>query len=200
MYHDDRGKKAGSIHASEACSKLTYNHCFIVFRPIKGICDLTQETVVGLVANLESRELRRAEYQERGLPPEHPRASATDDVEGIIALMHEMLGDIFDVKQFLDAQPKILSEFKKRIDPDLEFFYWTGANERYRDFELPSFNQPSGEGIIERLDRISLSRRGDPGVFVANRASLPKRGQLTVRAQFHRTPVELPPPQLEGQP
>lgn len=43
-------------------------------------------------------------------------------MEGIIALMHEMLGDIFDVKQFLDAQPKILNEFKKRIDPDLEFF------------------------------------------------------------------------------
>ena len=33
-----------------------------------------------------------------------------------------MLGEIFDVKQFLDVQPKILSEFKKRIDPDLEFF------------------------------------------------------------------------------
>ena len=66
----------------EACSKLTYNHYFNFFRLIKGICGLTQETVVGLVANLESRELRRAEYQERGLPPEHPRASATDDVEG----------------------------------------------------------------------------------------------------------------------
>lgn len=37
-----------------------------------------------------------------------------------------MLGDIFDVKQFLDAQPKILSEFKKRIDPDLDFFFFTG--------------------------------------------------------------------------
>ena len=61
-----------------------------------------------------------------------------------------MLGDIFDVKQFLDAQPKILSELMKRIDPDVEFFYWTGANERYRDFELPSFHEPSGEGIIER--------------------------------------------------
>ena len=64
------------------------------------------------------------------LPPEHPRASATDDVEGIIALKHEILGEIFDVKQFLDAQPKILSELTKRNDPDLEFFYWTGANER----------------------------------------------------------------------
>ena len=75
-----------------------------------------------MVADFESRELRRIEYQERALPPEHPRASATGDVEGIIALKHEMLGEIFDVKQFLDAQPKILSEFKKRIDPDLEFF------------------------------------------------------------------------------
>ena len=120
--------------------------------------------------------------------------SATDDFEGLIALTHEMLGNIFDIKQFLDAQPKILNEFKKRIDPDLGFFHWTGAKERYTEFELHSFNQPTGEGISERLDRISLSRREDPGVFVANRASLPQRGQLTVRAQFHRIPVELPPP------
>ena len=111
--------------------------------------------------------------------------------------MHEMLDDIFDVKQFLDAQPKILNEFKKRIDPELEFYYWTGAKERYRDFELPSFNQPSGDSLIERLDRVTLSKRGDPGVFVANRASLPQKGQLTARAQFHRAPVELPPPQIQ---
>lgn len=138
------------------------------------------------------------EYEERGLPSEHPRASATDNVEGIIALMHEMLGEIFDVKQFRDAQPKILNEFRKRIDPQLKFYYWTGANERYREFELPSFNQPTGEGIAERLDRINISRRGDPGVFVANRASLPQRGQLTVRAQLHRAPVGLPPPMMQG--
>lgn len=155
--------------------------------------------MIGLVANIESRELRRVEYEQRGLPPENPRASATDDVEGIIALMHEMLGEVFDVKEFTDAQPKILNEFKKRIDPELKFYYWTGANERFRDFELPSFNQPTGEGITERLDRINISRRGDPGVFVANRASLPQRGQLTVRAQFHRAPVELPPPTRQAE-
>ena len=80
------------------------------------------------------------EYQEKGLPPEHPRALVTDDVEGLIASTHEMLGEIFDIKQFLDAQPKILNEFKKRIDPDLRFFYWTGAKERYTEFQLPSFN------------------------------------------------------------
>lgn len=52
---------------------------------------------IGLIANLESREQRRVEYNDRGLLPEHPRASRTDDVERIIGLMHEMLGEIFDV-------------------------------------------------------------------------------------------------------
>lgn len=107
-----------------------------------------------------------------------------------------MLGPVFDLKQFFDEMPKLLSEFKKRINPSLSFFYWTGANIRYRDFELPSFNIPSGPDTTERLDRVILSRRGDPGVFVANRASLPQRGQLTTRAQFHRAPVALPPPQI----
>lgn len=145
---------------------------------------------------MESRELRRLEYQSRELPPEHPRASATDDVEGMIGSMHDMLGNIFDVKQFLEAQPKIVNEFTKRIDLELGFYYWTGSKERYSEFELPSFNQPTGDGKKERLDKALLSRRGDPGVFVANRASLPQKGQLTARAKFHRDPVALPPPNM----
>ena len=136
---------------------------------------MTQEIVIGLIANLESREQRRVEYNDRGLLPEHPRASGTDDVEGIIGLMHDMLGEIFDMKQFLDIQRKILNEFTKRIDPGLKFYYWSGAKERYTDFDLPSFNLPSKGKDKERLDKVNLSRRGDPGVFVANRASLPQR-------------------------
>ena len=138
------------------------------------------------------------EYLKRDLPPEHSRASLSDDVEGIIATMHDMLGDIFDVRQFLDAQPKILNEFSKPIDRELKFHYWTGAKERFRNFELPSFNTPSGQGVTERLNRVILSHRGDPGVFVANRACVPQKGQLTARTQFHRAPVELPPPMIQG--
>ena len=160
---------------------------------MKGICGFTREIIVGVVANLESRQLRREEYLVRQLSPEHPRASATDDVEGMFSLLHEILGNIFDLKQFHDAQAKILNEFSKRIDPDLKFYYWTGAKHRYNEFDLPSFNRPTKEGAIERLDKVRLSRRGDPGIFVANRASLPQKGQLTARAQFHRAPVELPP-------
>ena len=87
----------------------------------------------------------QVEYESRGLSPEHPSTSATDDVEGMIGLMHDMLGNIFDVKQFLEAQPKILNEFSKRIDPDLQHYYWTGAKEHYSEFALSSFNKPSGD-------------------------------------------------------
>ena len=119
-------------------------------RPVKGICGLTREVVIGLVANLESRSLRRVENLQRGIQPEHPRSSSTDDVEGFISLLHEMLGPIFDIKQFNSQQPKILNEFRKRIDGDLGFFYSTGAKTRYNDAELPSFEA--------RRTRVHLSR------------------------------------------
>jgi hypothetical protein len=107
-----------------------------------------------------------------------PRASSSDDVEGFFSLLHGMLGPVFDLKQFYDESRKILNEYSKRIDSELPFFYWSGKNERYRDFELPSFNKPSGSGVIEMLDKLKVSRRGDPGVFVANRASLPQADSL----------------------
>jgi hypothetical protein len=104
------------------------------------------------------------------------------------------------VIQFSDTQPKILNDFSKGIDPALQFYYWTGAKEHYTEFELPSFNEPSGNGHKERLDKVKVSRRGDSGVFVANRASLPQKGQLTARAKFHREPVALPPPLTQETP
>ena len=149
-----------------------------IVRPIKGIQGFTREIVVVLIANCESLELRRAEYVKRGLSPEHPRAGSTDDVEGFISLLHEQLGGVFDHKAFLllQCQPKILNEFMKKIDPDLPFYYWTGHKHRFKLASLPSLNKPSGQD--ERLDRIKLSRRSDPGVFVANRASLPQQNYL----------------------
>jgi hypothetical protein len=48
----------------------------------------------------------------------------------------------------------------------------------------------------ERLDKECISKRGDLGIFVANRASLPQKGELTARAKFHKAPVALPPHQI----
>ena len=79
--------------------------------------------MIGLVASVESHLICHAEYAAKGLPLEHPKSSSTDDVEGLMALLHEVFGPVFDLKQFYDECPKIRNEFKKRIDPDLPFFY-----------------------------------------------------------------------------
>jgi hypothetical protein len=124
------------------------------------------------VANLESQHLLEIEYRSRCLQPQHPRSSSTDDVESFIALLHKMLGSIFGPKQFYSELFKILNEYKKRIDTELPFFYWTGLKTGYKDYGLPSFNESSAQGVVETLDKVHLSKRGDPGVFVANRVSL----------------------------
>ncbi len=127
-----------------------------VMRPIKGIRCFSREIVAALIANCENLELRRKGYASRGLPPEHPRASSTDDVEGFFSLLHDQLGDVFDHKVFLQQQTKLLSEFTKKIDPDLPFFSWTSHKNRYTSEQLPSFNVLSGKE--ERLDRVNVSR------------------------------------------
>ena len=101
-----------------------------------------------------------------------------------------------DHKTFVENYKKIEQEFLKRVDPHLPYYYWTGVNERFDMGPMDSFNNPT-EGKLERLDKINISRRADPGVFVANRASLPQRGSLTVSARFHVQPEELPPRLLE---
>lgn len=80
----------------------------------------------------------------------------------------------------------------KKCDPDLPFYHYAGVNEQLHSGCLPSFNQPKANGE-ERLDRATISRRADPSVFVANRAVIPQRGQLTVRAAHFRPAENLPP-------
>ena len=43
--------------------------------------------------------------------------------------------------------PKIIAEYTKKCDPDLPFYYYTGANDRYKDGSLQSFNIPSSIGV-----------------------------------------------------
>ena len=65
--------------------------------------------------------------------------------------------------------------------------------EHHQDFALPSFNAPS-RGGTERLDHIRISRRSDPGVFIARAVTIPQPGAITARLQWHRAPQPLPPP------
>ena len=146
---------------------------------------------MAVTTNIESQEFRRRYGEEKQLPPEHPRAGSTDDVEGIFAFLHELLGLIFDEKAFHHAFPKVVLEYTRNCDPDLPFYRYTGVNERFHSGCVPSFNKASANRE-ERLDRVTISRRADPGVFVASRAVIPQRGQLTVRAAHFRPAEDLP--------
>ena len=70
---------------------------------------MTKEIIIGLTTNIESQELRRLEYQSRGIAPEHPRASSTDDAEGLVGMLHDMFGTVFDHKTLLDQMPKVFN-------------------------------------------------------------------------------------------
>ena len=70
-----------------------------MFRPIKGICGFSQETVIAVTTNIESIEFRRTGNGTHGFE-EHPRADTTDDVEAFFARLHRFLGLIFTLKEF----------------------------------------------------------------------------------------------------
>ena len=59
----------------------------------------SRETIVALAANIESREWRRGYLIEKNLPPEHPRASTTDDVECLFSVLRDSVGKDFTLKE-----------------------------------------------------------------------------------------------------
>jgi hypothetical protein len=145
-----------------------YIHNIIVFRQIQGIQGLTREIIIGLTTNIESQELRRCEYKSTDLVPEHPRASLTDDVEGLVGMLHDMFGPVFDHKTLLDQMPKVFNEFSKRMDPQLPYYYWTLYKERHHSDPLPHFNESSTDGK-ERLDDVKISQCADPVVISSHK-------------------------------
>ena len=83
---------------------------------------------------------------------------------------------------------KIVLEFCKWLDPDLNSIFRHPLT-RFHEGPLPSFDQPKKKPKKRRVPRCE-----QPAAFVPSRATLPVRGSLAVRAQFHDVPLELPPP------
>jgi hypothetical protein len=80
---------------------------YFTYRPLKGICGFSRETVIAVTTNIESMEFRRRENGRIGYE-EHPRAGTSDDVEGFIALLHRFLGNIFTMKQMKSLWRKVV--------------------------------------------------------------------------------------------
>lgn len=110
------------------------------YRPVSKVCGFSRETLIAITTDIESRELKRITNMEEGLPPEHPRAATTDDVE--FSILRDSVGKHFTVKQVQYTYRKLSLEFIKRMDPELPFYYFTAAHDRFNEGPLPGFDQP----------------------------------------------------------
>lgn len=80
-------------------------------------------------------------------------------------------------------------EFLKKMDPDLPFYYYTSSHQRYYEGDMPDFSEkPQKPKKTRRAPRRELLG------YTGHRVSLPVRGNVSLRAEFHNVPVDLPPP------
>ena len=86
------------------------------------------------------------------------------------------------------------AEFRKRLDPELPFYYYTTSYNRFYEGELPAFGEKSSRPRVPRRP----PRLEQPGLQVGRRITLAARGQGSLRARFHNIPVDLPPPPTLG--
>ena len=127
------------------------------------------------------------------LPPEHPRACSTDDVECFFSVMRDTLGSDFALKQVLYAWKHMCLEFAKRVNPDLPFYYFTSAHGRFYEAPRPSFNVPP-----PRQPQAQRPRQREMLVGQApGRTTLPVAGSRSVRVTYHNVPISMPPPPQE---
>ena len=147
--------------------------------------------MAALIIDIEGRESRRRESAAFGYLPEHPRSSSTVDVECFFGVMRDAIDKNFTTKEVQYSFRKMCIEFKKRINPDLPYYYHTSSHTRFHEGPLPSFNEPSSK---PKRKHKCAPRREQPAAFTPGRVSMPVWGSMSVQAQFHNQPVELLPP------
>lgn len=80
-------------------------------------------------------------------------------------------------------------EFRKKIDPDLPFYYYTSAHDRYYEDVMPDFStKPPKPKKSTRVPQRELI-----GQNVGRLATIAVRGKGSMRATFHKQPIDLPP-------
>lgn len=86
----------------------------------------------------------------------------------------------------------ILEKNRSQFTILLPYFYHTSAQHHFSEGILPDFDQPRTSKRKSRFSRVP--QREQPAAFVPGRATLPVRGSLSIRPQFHNKPLDLPPP------
>ena len=91
---------------------------------------------------------------------------------------------------------KVCVEFRKKIDPDLPFHYFTSAHNRYYEDVMPDFSTKP----LKPKKCTRLPMREMIGQNVGRLATIAVRGKGSMRATFHKQPIDLPPVPQQQQP
>jgi len=75
---------------------------YLIYRNVSGVRGFSRETLVALVANIESRDWRRIFNIKNNIPTEHPRASTTNDVECFFSMLRDNVGKDFTLQEVND--------------------------------------------------------------------------------------------------
>ena len=82
------------------------------------------------------------------------------------------------------------------MSSDLPFYYYT-LNERYREEEMPSFDEPKkksdGSKCQPHLQKLKINHHEDNSILVPGRAMLPVRNKGTIRQRLHKPEMGMPP-------
>lgn len=113
-------------------------HNPILYRRIAGICGFSRETVIAVTTNICSRLFKFTSNAEKGLPPEHPRSSSSDDVECFFSVMRDLIGQHFTLKKVQFEWRKLCTEYAKRMDIQLPYFYYTAVHDRFYEGDRPN--------------------------------------------------------------
>jgi len=83
-------------------------------------------------------------------------------------------------------------EFDKRDNSSLPFYYFSSSHDRFYEGERPAFNTiPAKPRQPMRAPQREIQFSNS---FEVGRITLPVRGEISTRIQFHASPVALPPP------
>lgn len=77
----------------------------------------------------------------------------------------------------------------KRMDPELPFYYHTSSHQRFYEGDMPEFSQ-----MPEKPKKTKRAPRRELLGCTGRRATLPVRGSVSLRTEYHNVPVNLPPP------
>jgi hypothetical protein len=162
-----------------------------VNRDINSVQGMSQQTLIALTTTIESREWIRRNRSDTA-PPEHPRASNTDDVECLFSTLRDTIGQHFTCKSVFKEWRKVCIEYSKRIDVDLPFYYYTATHGRFYEGERETFDKYHKSKQNPTQQRVRTIEQ--QGKLTTGRTTLIKTGEKSIRRQFHCIPVELPPP------